>query len=54
MDDERGRTKYLVAAREFFVTLLFLHPKNDGLEIGIMLAPSIEPAKIYEPAMNEL
>jgi hypothetical protein len=54
MDSERGRTKYLVAARETFSTLLFLHPRDEGLEIGIMLVPSLEPGRIYERAIKEL
>jgi hypothetical protein len=54
MDGERGRTKYLVAAREKFVTLLFLHPRNPDLEIGIMLSPDAQPSKIYEKAVQEL
>ncbi|SRR5579863_5089638 len=54
MDDERGRTKYLVAARVAFSTLLFLHPKNENMEIGIMLKPEVEPSKIYERVMKEL
>ena len=53
MDDERGRTKCLVATREKFVTLLFLNPNDDGLEIGITLT-HVEPSKIYERAMKSL
>ncbi len=54
MDDERGRTKYLVAAREKFVTLLLLSPHDNSLEIGIMLTPDVEPSKIYEKVMKLL
>jgi hypothetical protein len=54
MDNDRGRTLYLVAARETFVSLLFLHPRNENLEIGIMLTPDVEPRKIYDLAMKEL
>lgn len=54
MDDDRGRTLYLVAARESFVTLLFLHPRDENLEIGIMLTPDIEPSRVYKLAMDEL
>lgn len=54
MDDERGRTKYIVAARERFSSLLFLHPRNQNLEIGIMLKASVDPRKVYEAAMENL
>ena len=53
LDSERGRTKYLVAARDTFVTLLFLHPRNESLEIGVMLKTTSEPSRIYERAMRE-
>ena len=54
MDGERGKTKYLIAARERFVTLLFLSPHDDSMEIGIMLTPDVEPSKIYEKVMKLL
>ncbi len=54
MDSDRGRTLYLTAARETFVSLLFLHPRNENLEIGVMLTPDVEPRKIYDIAMKEI
>lgn len=47
MDGERGKTLYIVAVREKFSTLLFLNPKNENLEIGIMISPVGDPKKVF-------
>jgi hypothetical protein len=54
MDGERGKTLYIVAARESFVTLLFLHPTNENMEIGVMLSPNADPKKMYYFLIDQL